>query len=145
MKINVNAIKYPINRWLKYVIWSLLVCFTMLPSGQAQKDDYRIEHVDTFGKLRRPPVKFGHQAHVDALENKGCGVCHHTPVDAEKLNYVEGQEDSCLACHGKHKENRIPALREAYHGSCTPCHRNMKKVQTSKSGPTTCGECHRPE
>jgi hypothetical protein len=42
-----------------------------------------------------------------------------------------------------HAEDNIPALREAFHGSCTNCHRNQIKNDHPKSGPTTCGGCHR--
>jgi hypothetical protein len=36
-------------------------------------------------------------------------------------------------------------LREAYHGTCTVCHRRLIQSRSEGSGPTTCGECHRKE
>ena len=113
-------------------------------STMAQEDEYILAHTDVFGKLRRPPVVFSHESHVESLGDEGCGVCHHTPDDETgRLAYVEGDERSCTECHGLQKEDRIPALREAFHGSCTRCHRNQTNSHNLKSGPTTCGGCHR--
>jgi hypothetical protein len=131
-----------------------LICFSMLflagtllfSMAQAQEDHYRLEHTDTFGTLRRPAVNFAHEAHVTALEEKGCGACHHAP-DAETglLVYVQDEEVSCSECHGRKQENETPALREAFHGRCNRCHRQMIKSVKNFKGPTTCGECHIPE
>ncbi|MEW6078137.1 MAG: cytochrome c3 family protein [Thermodesulfobacteriota bacterium] len=79
-----------------------------------------------------------------ALEENGCGVCHHSRDDASsQLVYIEGEELSCRECHLGKKKDGIPALREAYHGSCTACHRKRIKTKQLPSGPTTCGECHK--
>ena len=109
----------------------------------AQEDSYDLAHTDIFGNLRRPPVIFAHDIHSDTLVDEGCGVCHHVRDNKTgKLVYAEGDELSCKECHVSQKENGKPALREAYHGSCTVCHRNWIKSSESKSGPTTCGGCH---
>ena len=109
----------------------------------AQEDEYNLGHTDVFGKLRRPMVKFSHAIHSDNLVDAGCGVCHHSPNDkTSKLVYIEGEELSCGECHEAQKKNGEPALREAFHGSCTVCHRNMIKTDKQKTGPTTCGGCH---
>jgi hypothetical protein len=113
---------------------------------QAQEDTYRLAHTEVFGKLRRPPVDFDHEAHVDALEGQGCGACHHAPdPKTGKLVYVEDEEAACSECHGRKKDKSTPALREAFHGSCTVCHRKMIKDNKNFKGPTTCGECHVPD
>ena len=113
-------------------------------ASMAQEADYILAHEDAFGKLRRPPVSFSHESHTKSLETDGCGVCHHTPDDTTgRLVYVEGEETSCKECHELQEEAGIPALREAYHGNCTTCHRKQIKSGSLKSGPTTCGGCHK--
>ena len=112
--------------------------------SMAQEVDYILAHEDIFGNLRRPEVSFSHEIHAESLENDGCGVCHHAPDDQTgKLVYSEGEETACKECHDLQEEADIPALREAFHGSCTDCHRNQIKSGAHKSGPTTCGGCHK--
>ncbi len=112
----------------------------------AQEDVYRLEHRDVFGSLRRPPIEFGHELHVAALEEEGCGACHHGPdEETGRLVYIEGEEVGCSECHGDEADDDTPALREAFHGSCNACHRRMIKSAEDFKGPTTCGECHRPQ
>ena len=121
------------------VLWSL----TVWTDSIAQEDDYNLAHRDILGKLRRPPVSFSHEIHSDALEDSGCGICHHVQDDKTgQLVYEDGEELSCKECHGRQKDNRKPALREAFHGSCTKCHRQFIKNNKPKTGPTTCGGCH---
>ena len=47
-----------------------------------------------------------------------------------------------LLPHVAKEQEDVPALREAFHGSCTGCHRKMGKAEGMFKGPTTCGECH---
>ncbi len=123
-----------------------LFCAALYSHAQAQEEVYRIAYTDVFGKLRRPAIDFAHETHVAALEEQGCGACHHAP-DSEtgKLVYVEDEEVACGECHGLKAEENTPALREAFHGSCNQCHRQMIKTGNNFKGPTTCGECHIPE
>jgi hypothetical protein len=110
----------------------------------AQEDSYDLAHWDIFGKLRRPPVYFAHDLHSDTLADKGCGVCHHVAdQDTGRLIYREGEELTCKECHAAQNPAGQIALREAYHGSCTACHRTLIKKNNKKTGPTTCGECHK--
>ncbi|CAB1057478.1 hypothetical protein D1BOALGB6SA_2231 [Olavius sp. associated proteobacterium Delta 1] len=121
------------------VLWGLTAGFDSI----AQETEYILAHQDIFGRLRRPQVNFSHEIHSDTLEDEGCGVCHHVQDDRSgKLVYIEGEELSCKECHVQRKENQIPALREAYHGNCTVCHRQLIKAGKPKTGPTTCGGCH---
>ncbi len=124
----------------------LMVCGIPLFSiARAQEENYRIAYTDVFGQLRRPAIEFAHDDHADALDAQGCGACHHAPDEKTgRLVYIEDEEIACGECHGHEKEDDSPALREAFHGSCTACHRKMLKSQDDFSGPTTCGECHVP-
>ncbi len=125
------------------VIGLILWGFTIWTDSFAQDAEYILAHQDIFGTLRRPHVTFSHENHVEILESESCGICHHV-LDGQsgRLIYAEGEEDSCKECHLKQKEDHKPALREAYHGSCTVCHRRLIKANIIKSGPTTCGVCH---
>ena len=120
-------------------VWTV----TFLANASTQEDDYILAHDTIFGQLRRSPVMFSHEGHMDALEDEGCGACHHQQDEQSgQLVYVEGEERSCWECHDQKKVNQTPALQRAYHGSCTACHRELKKKKRPDSGPTTCGECH---
>lgn len=101
-----------------------------------------LAHKDSFGKLQRPPVHFPHDLHVDVLEDEGCGSCHHV-FSKEKQGLVpaDGEETSCTDCHQRKKEGNVPSLRQAYHGSCTFCHRTLEQ-EGRAGGPVTCGGCH---
>lgn len=114
-------------------------------AAQAQEDVYLLKHTEIFKHLRRAPVRFDHEKHVAALDAEGCGACHHG-VDPKtgKPVYLPDEEESCADCHEATRHDHIPALREAYHGSCTVCHRQMSKITQPAKGPTTCGECHQP-
>ena len=126
------------------IIGVLLTSVASRSASIAQEDDYQLANEDVFGKLRRPLVRFSHVIHSENMEDAGCGVCHHSlDSETDKIIYIEGEELSCSECHGAQKENNKPALREAYHGSCTACHRNMIKIDKRKTGPTTCGGCHK--
>ena len=125
------------------LIGSVLFGLTAWTVSVAQEADYILAHQDIFGKLRRPSVNFSHDIHSETLESDGCGICHHVPDDQSgKLVYVEDEELGCKECHVQLKDNQIPALREAYHGNCTACHRRLIKDGQPQSGPTTCGGCH---
>ena len=110
----------------------------------AQEGIFNIGHNDIFGKLQRPAVTFPHDQHVDAMEDDGCGACHHVYDDGKGalVPAHDGEEMSCTECHGARKDGSTPALREAYHGQCTGCHRRLAG-ENKTAGPVTCGECHK--
>lgn len=109
----------------------------------AQDDEIVLEHDDVFGTLQRPPVTFPHDLHMGSLDEEGCGACHHVYDEEEgTLVPVDDPDEGCVECHGAEKEGDQPALREAFHTSCTGCHREMAK-QGKDTGPRTCGECHK--
>jgi hypothetical protein len=134
-----------IRRFIALIFVGLLLLSALsLTASLAQEDEYDLGATDVFGYLRRPMVKFSHAVHSDSLVDAGCGVCHHSRDDQTgKLVYIEGEELSCKECHDARKENHKPALREAFHGSCTACHRDMIKTDKHNTGPTTCGGCHK--
>ena len=109
----------------------------------AQEETYDISHKNIFGSLQRPSVSFPHEQHVEALEKLGCEACHHIfDQKTRTLVPADGEETTCSDCHGLKKVDNTPGLREAYHGSCTVCHRKLNR-SGKKSGPVTCGECHK--
>ena len=126
-----------------FIIGAVLLAVAVWTDSIAQEADYILAHQDIFGKLRRSSVNFSHDIHSETLESDGCGICHHVSDDQSgKPVYVEGEELGCKECHVQLKDNQIPALREAYHGNCTACHRRLIKEGQPQSGPTTCGGCH---
>ena len=129
---------------LVIIVGLVLVVAAGWQVSMAQEANYILAHDDVFGNLRRPEVAFAHEQHEESLEDDGCGACHHSPDDQTgKLAYIEGDERSCKECHDLKKVADIPALREAFHGNCTNCHRKQIKSGNPKSGPTTCGGCHK--
>ena len=126
-----------------FIIGSILWCLIIATNSMPQEAVYNLAYEDIFEKLRRPPVNFAHQKHSASLEDPGCASCHHVQDEKTgRLVYLEGEELSCRECHGPQKTNDTPALREAFHGSCTLCHRRLAKADSPKRGPTTCGGCH---
>ena len=131
--------------WLVFLgmIGWLVFCPGIRGGVAAQEETYDLGHEDVFGKLQRPPVAFPHDRHMDALEQEGCGVCHHVfDEDAGGLVPVDDPDIGCTECHGAKKEDNKPGLRQAFHGSCTVCHRKMNRSGQA-SPPVTCGECHK--
>ena len=136
----------PITHLLICAIGYLLFNLPGWTALNAQEETQTLFHEDVFGKPRRPGVIFSHDMHTEILIDAGCGICHHSPDNRTgRLLYVEDEEQSCKECHGLQNVGDKPALREAYHGSCTVCHRRRIQSHSENSGPTTCGECHRKE
>lgn len=131
------------NRAVTVMAIILLLTATLSPLAIGEEMTV-IQHNEVFGKRKRPPVAFDHDLHMASLEEDGCGACHHSRDEAtSKMVYIEGEELNCFECHLAKKKDGIVALREAYHGSCTACHRKRIKTKQLPSGPTTCGECHK--
>ncbi len=131
------------------LFWITGICFFALSAAGmntvlAEEKLFIISNDDVFGTLKRSAVEFPHNLHMEVFAEEECGVCHHSYDETSgSLTYEAGDEISCKECHAMEKKGNIPALREAYHGSCTVCHRNTIKEKAGKSGPTTCGECHK--
>jgi hypothetical protein len=130
------------NCWIVSMaaIGSVLLLAQIGGVALAQEDTYELAHEEVYGKKQRPAVTFPHEVHMDVLD---CGECHHEyDEDEGALVPVDDPDAGCTECHGAKKDGNVPALREAYHGQCTVCHRDTIK-QGKDSGPTTCGECHK--
>lgn len=141
-----NIFMHKIGSRLCCSLAALLAVLSSISVGFAQEEVYQIEHIGIFNTLRKPAVEFPHEMHVEALEDAGCGACHHAPDPVTgKLTYEEDEEAGCVECHASKAQGNIPGLREAFHGSCTVCHRRLRHDKDSTGGPTTCGECHNME
>lgn len=101
--------------------------------SEARSDLVIIDTLKHFGPLDRPPVVFMHDAHTRALAPKGkdCQSCHLTDEKGVRSLKFRRLLDS----------GRREAM-DAYHVECISCHRETRSAG-EKSGPETCGECHR--
>ena len=88
---------------------------------------------DTFDKLDRPPVRFDHDKHAQALEEEGedCETCHDKDDGGSLLFTYLTVDDQTDA----------DTLMDAYHDKCIGCHTERAK-QGKEAGFVTCGECH---
>ncbi len=95
-----------------------------------------IAHTEVFGKLERPQVIFDHQKHVETLnkEKQGCDTCHSLD------EWKEFKFDFPKEVKKKDKES----VMNAYHDECIECHKKRYK-EDKKTGPVTCGDCHKKE
>lgn len=83
--------------------------------------------------LDRAPVKFFHDKHTKALEDKeeGCELCHMKNIDkVYDFTYPAKKDDATKA-----------AFTNSFHDECIGCHSKMNE-DDKKTGPLTCGECH---
>lgn len=114
----------------------LVVLVFIFPA--VSRDEVSVFPEDLFPDRQRPISLFSHEEHMafDTIED--CYVCHHVYEDGQ---LVEGESSDGIACGECHlidpsPENAVGRLR-AYHKRCKGCHESLK------TGPITCGECHR--
>ncbi|MGD8880481.1 MAG: cytochrome c3 family protein [Desulfobacterales bacterium] len=127
---------------IPFFVFSILIC--LMCSGvygakgpsesaaQKRADIIRIDSMQAFGKLERPPVTFLHQKHTEALatQNKDCSACHLV-------------ENNRLVPKFMRLENTAKQeVMDVYHVNCVACHKETAAAK-QKSGPVVCGECHR--
>lgn len=92
----------------------------------------------------RNPVSFPHDMHMTEF---GCLDCHHI-YDKDQNNILDPMElyagnphVKCASCHDDgHRLNR----QEAFHQQCIRCHLDFGGLGAAASGPSLCGECHKP-
>jgi len=129
--------------WTKMRLTVLIVSFCLTASGiygakgpsgpavEKRADIIRIDAMQIFGTLERPPVLFLHEKHTEALEkkNKDCTVCHLTEKDLLVSKYMRIEDTA--------KQE----VMDIYHINCIACHKATAEAK-EKSGPVVCGECH---
>lgn len=72
--------------------------------------------------------------------DEGCGLCHHAyDPDADELYYTEGVEEACWQCHTQSGDDGVPALKDASHQTCIPCHLDAGDPVAM---PVGCAGCH---
>ncbi len=115
---------------------------------EARADMITIDSLKVFGYLEKPPVVFFHDAHTEALKkkDKDCSACH---LAQEKSNKIPGTFKAAVngidPLSPKFKRLEDTARKEVmdvYHTFCISCHNEMA-AEGDKSGPVTCGECHK--
>jgi hypothetical protein len=123
----------------KALAFSLLLMAAVLAAAFwtfAQDDLTRIDS-GAFTSKQRPPVPFAHDKHNEAAGlSESCNLCHHVYRDGKRVQDEDSIGQACADCHALKNKGRVPGLMRAYHGLCTPCHRERK------AGPITCGACH---
>ena len=122
-----------IRKTLVTIILGLVVCLLIAWYAGISEEVSSTENAPetcTLGRLAKiyEPVEFPHEMHTYVTED--CASCHH--------HSQEGETPSCSECHNASsaKERGIKGLKEAYHGNCIVCHREME------TGPTGCADCH---
>jgi len=83
--------------------------------------------------LDRPPVRFFHDKHTDALEDEEdrCALCHMKDIDNNfDFTYPDKKDDATKK-----------AYTNSLHDACISCH-TIRNDEDKKTGPLTCGECH---
>lgn len=94
-----------------------------------------IDSMKAMGPLERPPVPFFHSRHTEALAriNRDCSVCHMADEKGRLSPKFKRLVDA----------NR-QMVTDTYHLNCIACHRELAGPDR-KSGPQTCGGCHRED
>ncbi|MEZ5358602.1 MAG: cytochrome c3 family protein [Candidatus Zixiibacteriota bacterium] len=96
-------------------------------------DIITIDEMRNFGRLERPVVLFPHDLHTQALaaEGKSCETCH---IKMENGKYAP--------LFKRVANTDYDTVMNLYHDACIQCH---KETTGDKTGPVTCGECHRKD
>ena len=116
--------------YLLLVIWFLAGGFATI--SFAQPDILKIENKYT--KRLKASVTLNHKKHADTIS---CSECHHEWKKEEKK-----PPQRCNECHKEKVEEKKAGLKNAYHTTCTGCHKTLT-AQGKKAGPTVkCAECH---
>jgi hypothetical protein len=130
-------------------------------NGPGQSDEpakSKIIQLDTRGT--RGVVSFNHRPHEMVINpdpnapfktkpGAACLGCHHTISTARGVPQLW----KCSACHREEGNPQNPKNKDfdevwserAFHDLCINCHRASNQALSNLKGPTTCGECHKPE
>ncbi len=92
-----------------------------------------IDAMKSMGPMERPPVAFFHSRHTEALAkiNRDCSVCH-----------MADEKGRLSPKYKRLADTDRQAVTDTYHINCIACHRELAGPG-QKSGPQTCGGCHR--
>ncbi len=108
-----------------------------LESQKQQADTKRsdviiIDSLKAYGILERPGVEFPHDLHTQAVQKmqKDCTACHLPGKDRLSLKFE------------RIKDGSKTEVADIYHAKCIECHKQIASIN-EKSGPVTCGECHK--
>lgn len=122
---------------------SAVTLFTFSVTCSPGRADQKVERagvifIDTmarFGSLERPSVAFPHDQHTAALVTgeADCETCHLRDEDGTLLHLFMRRQD-------QEREQ----VMTTYHERCIGCHEEAAS-EGRKSGPLTCGECHRDD
>jgi len=94
-----------------------------------------IDSMSEFGSLERPAVAFPHDQHTAALVTReaDCEACH-----------LRSEEGTLLHLFMRMQGLDGERVMSVYHEHCLDCHEKTA-LEGQKSGPMTCGECHRED
>jgi hypothetical protein len=138
------------------VLIALLMVSTYAVSGQvmekgadeakARADMVTIDTLKVFGYLEKPAVVFMHDLHTDALEKKGkdCLACHLPQSNRIPGTFTEAVKgiDPLSPKFKRLEDTAREEVMDVYHKFCIECHTDMSAAG-DKTGPVTCGECHK--
>jgi len=137
----------------------VLICFSFVGArglaslsndcGKEKRADViKIDTLKVFGDIERPEVIFLHDLHTAALEkkNKDCSACHlsgkNFEVIPDTLKAAVQRIDRMSPKFRRLKDISRKEVMDIYHNNCIECHTNMS-ADGEKTGPVTCGGCHR--
>jgi hypothetical protein len=101
-------------------------------SSRFRADLIVIDGMSSFGRLKKQPVEFLHDAHTEALTKKNldCTTCHLTEKDRLSPKFK------------RIKDTDRKEVMNLYHKECLSCHGEMK-LAGEEAGPVECDGCHR--
>ncbi|MGA6926380.1 MAG: cytochrome c3 family protein [Desulfosarcina sp.] len=94
-----------------------------------------IDTLKSMGPLERPPVVFFHSRHTEALAriDRDCSACH-----------LADEKGRLSPKFKRLADTDRQTVADTYHLNCIVCHRELDEAGL-KSGPQTCGGCHRED
>ena len=123
-------------KYAKYAIVLSMFVLGWISTAFSQDATMPLED-PALGTHQRPLVIFPHEEHSAVIE---CQRCHHD-FDANGNN-LGGEGQACSECHAKTATGGLLPLKQAFHVQCIGCHSKLL-AQGKKTGPITCGECHK--
>ena len=119
------------RRTVAYMVLALVIGIVIASYTSDVSSSEGVPEAISLGSVAKvyEPVAFSHEMHSVLTED--CGDCHH--------HSEAGQTLPCGKCHPAtlgSKKAGPPGLKDAYHGQCIACHKEMEM------GPTGCMDCH---